>query len=628
MEEEISSTAEEEVSKSLEGEENSNKPKEEAKPTEPKQKIKPVTPSEEDEGDFPLFVRDIPPVLHILVVGFHHKKGCQIEYSYPPLDPESVANPHECPELWKNLPSLAMPDGSHNFVEDTVYFHLPSLTHEGKTVYGVSTYRQIEAKMLSKKTADITRSTVQKSVCVLSNLPLYGHIQVKMGLITQAYFREGDFTQHSLLQDAYKNLNMCLNPELLHSTQAIIGLPLRDLIEKFGLKVVQLFKLVLLEKRVLFFHSPVRPLCSSILAVLALFPGLVESGLDTCTSYENQDSNDGSEIPTQMDEPLLIPDKQSGNANRNVSGSDITDETRTTTSTRQSSFEDLRAPTLQEMENEEKAGRLSPTLVAGLPNEDCGLPIHIFGDGYLCHPYLSLSYMEVLNDPNIRGYVIGATNVLFKQKKSLFDAVIELETGRIDIFDEDLRRQLELTKEDLRFADHIIRNVIQDRTNTFLDGVGWEGGDDWLRAEFKSYLLFMLRTSLLDEPNRYLDEFNSSFMQAWKTTKNYKKWNESSHPAVMELLPGHLFSGQLSMSDVKLKFSQISTTVQNSEKAKKLTIAAANTSRAVAATGKVVGGAITQAKGVFSQWWSTFQTAEQDEGAAAASANRTPTSDN
>ena len=77
--------------------------------------------------------------------------------------------------------------------------------------------------MLSKKTADITRSTVQKSVCVLSNLPLYGHIQVKMGLITQAYFREGDFTQHSLLQDAYKNLNMCLNPELLNSTPAIIG---------------------------------------------------------------------------------------------------------------------------------------------------------------------------------------------------------------------------------------------------------------------------------------------------------------------------------------------------------------------------------------------------------------------
>lgn len=77
--------------------------------------------------------------------------------------------------------------------------------------------------MLSKRTADITRSTVQKSVCLLSNLPLYGHVQVKMGLITEAYFREGDFTQYSLLQDAYKNLNMCLSRELLNSTQALIG---------------------------------------------------------------------------------------------------------------------------------------------------------------------------------------------------------------------------------------------------------------------------------------------------------------------------------------------------------------------------------------------------------------------
>jgi hypothetical protein len=75
-------------------------------------------------------------------------------------------------------------------------------------------------QMLSKKTADITRGTVQKAVCVPSNLPLYGHIQVKMGLIAEAYFCEGDFTQFMLLNDVYNNLNMCLNPDLLNSTQA------------------------------------------------------------------------------------------------------------------------------------------------------------------------------------------------------------------------------------------------------------------------------------------------------------------------------------------------------------------------------------------------------------------------
>ena len=77
--------------------------------------------------------------------------------------------------------------------------------------------------MLSKKTPDISRNTVQKSICVLSRLPLYGHIQVKMGLITEAYFREGDFTQHVLLRDAFTNLNACLNSNMLSSTQALIG---------------------------------------------------------------------------------------------------------------------------------------------------------------------------------------------------------------------------------------------------------------------------------------------------------------------------------------------------------------------------------------------------------------------
>lgn len=63
---------------------------------------------------------------------------------------------------------------------------------------------------LKNRTEDITRGTVQKSVCVLSHLPLYGHIEVKMALITHAYFEEGDFSKVSLLQDTYHHLNSCL----------------------------------------------------------------------------------------------------------------------------------------------------------------------------------------------------------------------------------------------------------------------------------------------------------------------------------------------------------------------------------------------------------------------------------
>ena len=40
-------------------------------------------------------------------------------------------------------------------------------------------------------------------------------------------------------------------------------------------------------------------------------------------------------------------------------------------------------------------------------NEEVGLPLRIFGRGNLCHPYLSLSYIDALSQPCVRGYIIG-----------------------------------------------------------------------------------------------------------------------------------------------------------------------------------------------------------------------------
>jgi len=44
----------------------------------------------------------------------------QVEYSYPPLIPGRPVHCSECPEQWKQLPSLALPDGAHNYTEGTV----------------------------------------------------------------------------------------------------------------------------------------------------------------------------------------------------------------------------------------------------------------------------------------------------------------------------------------------------------------------------------------------------------------------------------------------------------------------------------------------------------------------------
>ena len=106
------------------------------------------------------------------------------------------------------------------------------------------------------------------------------------------------------------------------------------------------------------------------------------------------------------------------------------------------------------------------------------------------------------------GYVIGATNVLFKQKRGIADVIIDVEKDRIDIFDPELKRALQLTTEDLRFVDNLIRHVTMSPSSSvtsstsggendlstkkhdvFLDSTLWEGGDEWIRAQFRFYLL-------------------------------------------------------------------------------------------------------------------------------------------
>ena len=128
-------------------------------------------------------------MLYIMVIGFHHKKGCQIEFVYPideriqkvndePTSSTSSASSnvsandsiqfaqandlYKLPKKWRHLPSLALPDGSHNYESDYIYFHLEDdsfnesntttkSSHKlnpNHTIFGVSCYRQINARFI------------------------------------------------------------------------------------------------------------------------------------------------------------------------------------------------------------------------------------------------------------------------------------------------------------------------------------------------------------------------------------------------------------------------------------------------------------------------------------------------
>ncbi|XP_029416717.1 late secretory pathway protein AVL9 homolog isoform X3 [Nannospalax galili] len=571
------------------------------------------------------------PVLHIVVVGFHHKKGCQVEFSYPPLIPGEGHDSHTLPEEWKYLPFLALPDGAHNYQEDTVFFHLPPRNGNGATVYGISCYRQIEAKALKVRQADITRETVQKSVCVLSKLPLYGLLQAKLQLITHAYFEEKDFSQISILKELYEHMNGSLGGTSLEGSQVYLGLSPRDLVLHFRHKVLILFKLILLEKKVLFYISPVNRLVGALMTVLSLFPGMIEHGLSDCSQYRprksmSEDSglqennlpadgfisgsapdvsntslgtvmkikagNHGGDAALKTDQ---VEDNSKGQEPNNSSRY-LKIPSRPSPESSESDWETL-DPSVLEDPNLKERGQVESDQTNSFPKDSLlsdSPPITV-------QPQANTGQVVL-----IPGLISGLEEDQYGMPLAIFTKV---EEALIQIHDPELRKLLSPTTADLRFSDYLVRHVTENRDDVFLDGTGWEGGDEWIRAQFAVYIHALLAATLQFDNEKMLSDYGTTFVTAWKNTHNYRVWNSNKHPALTEINPNHPFQGQYSMSDMKLRFSH---SVQNSERGKKIGNVMVTTSRNVVQTGKAVGqsvgGAFSSAKTAMSSWLSTFTT--------------------
>lgn len=180
-------------------------------------------------------------------------------------------------------------------------------------------------------------------------------------------------------------------------------------------------------------------------------------------------------------------------------------------------------------------------------------PIPIFTNGTLCLPYLSLPYLDLLSDPSVNGFVVGTSNILFRQKRQLMDIFIDIEQSTIEAHDPELRRQISLSTEDLRFIDYIVRNVQFPKEDA-------EGSEQWIRKQFQCYMLAMLRTAVISpEGSKEIEHFNGQFIAAWKQTDGFKSWVD--HPKsndfdFEQITSGHPFAGTLSVGDMKLKLAQ------------------------------------------------------------------------
>ncbi|KAJ1355043.1 hypothetical protein KIN20_012165 [Parelaphostrongylus tenuis] len=437
-------------------------------------------------------------ILHVVVVGFHHKKGCQVEFSYPKLDGNGEGG---LSDEWINLPSLALPDGAHNVNDDVIFFILPSNDRKGESVFGISCYRQIPSEELLSKGDDITRSTVQKSVCVLSRIPLYGALRTKLQVITRAYFAERDFTKVEVLSQMYRNLCDMFNDGAVDDHAASIDISVQDLFIRFRHRTLVLFKLLLLEKKVIFNVYPAQLLGTTMVALVSLFPKLLEEGLRYCSVPSCSDSKQTTESTMKHTEDAKDP-------------------------------AEITIPSSSTILDEEPI----------MEKDGYGFPLSIFTNGNLFHPYVSLSYLDMIRSKSVRGFMVGATNALFVTKRDLIDAIVTVDDqdcGQIEFLNGNLKRELALTSADLRFGDYLLKNIEENRRSTAM----FEGNDEWLRMQMREYLLSMGASSRSDLTLAVAD-FGVPFINSWRFTRNYQVWMAGPHDDLSGIVPGHAFSGE------------------------------------------------------------------------------------
>ena len=135
------------------------------------------------------------PILLIALISFHHKKGSIIEYSYPPKEAinnnlnisyliknRNITVDKFVDDLFQQLTYICLPDGVHATKSDTQFFIIQDYNYP---LYGISCYEQIKSER--DDTIENTRHFIQKSICIISILPLYSPLYAKLSVTVETF---------------------------------------------------------------------------------------------------------------------------------------------------------------------------------------------------------------------------------------------------------------------------------------------------------------------------------------------------------------------------------------------------------------------------------------------------------
>ncbi|RTG83879.1 uncharacterized protein DC041_0013134 [Schistosoma bovis] len=237
-------------------------------------------------------------ILNLVLIGFHHRKGSvvssllhkqvrfhKVELVYPSLSCDG-SDPTHLPHPWRHLPALAIADGAHNYTKDCTYFSLPSIEKKDAAVFGIACYRQADSASYVQPNPEITRNTVQKSLVVLSRFPLFSFIAHHLTTIIDNLFKSKGFTPESL-QNSYEQLShfvdTVLSDPVSYQDALFYNLSASNFVRVYKRDALCLFKLLLLERRILFTGDSGGTLSNWMLTLLSLYPDMLRSGLSQCS---------------------------------------------------------------------------------------------------------------------------------------------------------------------------------------------------------------------------------------------------------------------------------------------------------------------------------------------------------
>ncbi|KAF2849658.1 LAlv9 family protein-like protein [Plenodomus tracheiphilus IPT5] len=451
----------------------------------------------------------------LCIVDFHHARGPEIStwLGCPPDHDPALEND------WSLLPFMALSDGAHASTEDYSYFTLrrsQTATHPATSMFGISCTRQLDARELIDRPAEVTRSTVQKAVVVISDKPeFFGAIKAGLGSVVERWFAQRDFTDIEILQRFQESL-----PQLLRNqegqAESYFGISLREFIHEFKWQTLVLFKCALLQPKVLFFGSHCERLCMMQFALISLIPGLIRHLQDAADPKFNS-----------CEENLVMPTS---------------------------------------LKTSERASLLAYM----------GLPLQLFGTGSLFGPYTPLQQLDMLADQDTKSYIVGSTNSLLLQQRDRYsDILINLDDHTVLTTSAALKQASVLSTPDRRWIDFLTQTVNDtwDESDPARPkDHGYAGSEEFIRMQFEEYLLAMLSSvkyKLYIEKNANKEsiiaevegdpagEFGNDWVHAWMQTENFRIWNKFTDSHLFDIVdPKHPCSGGLSIEDVQRRLAQ------------------------------------------------------------------------